>query len=441
MYNNYVDQLHQAAANGDVEAVLEALRAVPDVNATNNRGWTALMFAARNGHKEAVTVLLDKGADISMRNSVGQNAVDIAEFWQSKETASVLSKATETQEHLAAGLPVAAKKSNFFCDSPLDRTSQRRNDKEWLESLTTKNETIYVLFTRLQPLARSNPVPPKYSLVRFSFAKAKTFLSSDATVVFLGVEHASSDAGDKSSDVRKAVGWFAVDCGDLTPENIGSLEDGAVLLSNPLDLFQLSRSEAAIVAQARSLMAWHERYKFCSTCGSATIVEDAGYKRVCVSEGCASRKGIHNTSYPRTDPTVIMAVMSPDRSQILLGKGKRHRLNMWTCLAGFMEPGEGIEEAVRREVHEESGIRVGQVDYHSSQPWPMPSSLMIGCIAHAQSTTIEVDKDELEDAKWFDALEVQQMLSRRHPQGFFCPPEQAVAHQLIRYWVSNVHKL
>lgn len=225
-----------------------------------------------------------------MRNSVGQNAVDIAEFWQSKETASVLSKATEMQEHLAAGLPVATKKSNFFCDSPLDRSSQRRNDKEWLESLTTKNETICVLFTRLQPLAKSNPVPPKYTLVRFSFAKAKTFLSSDATVVFLGVEHASSDARD-DSNVRKAVGWFAVDCGDLTPENIGSLEEGAVLLSNPLDLFQLSRSEAAIVGQARSILAWHERYKFCSTCGSATTVEDAGYKRVCVSEGCASRKG------------------------------------------------------------------------------------------------------------------------------------------------------
>lgn len=173
--------------------------------------------------------------------------------------------------------------------------SQQRSNKEWLESLKAESGTTYVLFTRLQPLARSNSSAPLYSLVRFTFEKVKPFLTSDATVIFLGVEQSSSDV-ESSSDGRHkgGVGWFAVDCGDLTAEGIGVLEDGAVLLPNPFGFFQLSRSEAAIVGQARSLLSWHERYRFCSTCGSGTRIEDAGYKRVCLSEGCASRKGLRH---------------------------------------------------------------------------------------------------------------------------------------------------
>lgn len=171
--------------------------------------------------------------------------------------------------------------------------SQQRSNKEWLESLKAESKTTFVLFTRLQPLARSNSFAPLYGLVRFTFEKAKPFLGSDATVIFLGIEQSSSDV-ESSSDSQKGVGWFAVDCGDLTAEGIGALEDGAVLLPNPFGFFQLSRSEAAIVGQARSLLSWHERYKFCSTCGSGTRIEDAGYKRVCLSEGCASRKGLRD---------------------------------------------------------------------------------------------------------------------------------------------------
>lgn len=437
IYNTYVDQLHQSAATGNVTSILESLKVVTDVNAANSRGWTALMFAARNGHKEAALKLLDKGADTLVTNSVGQTASDIAEFWQHRQVAEIISKTNEGQASAAMGLPVTVRKTNYFCDSPLDRMSQRRTDDEWLDALKTDPKTVYIVLTQLSPIVKSSSGAPSYVLARFPFQKVKGFVDSKATLIFLGVEHPTTDEDKPPS----SVGWFAVDGGTLSEEQIGGLEEGTVTLATPLGYMQLSRSEAAIVGQARSMLAWHERYKFCSTCGSPTELKEAGYKRVCLSEGCSSNKGVHNTAYPRTDPTVIMAVMSPDRTQILLGRPKRYRAAMWSCLAGFMEPGESIEEACRREVQEESNIKVGRVDYHSCQPWPMPSSLMIGCIAQAETTAIKVDKNELEDARWFGTQEVRQMLLHQHPNGLFCPPEQAIAHQLIKYWLNNMCKL
>ncbi|NP_001355322.1 NAD-capped RNA hydrolase NUDT12 isoform 2 [Mus musculus] len=191
-----------------------------------------------------------------------------------------------------------------------------------------------------------------------------------------------------------------------------------------------------VVAQARSVLAWHSRYKFCPTCGSATKIEEGGYKRVCVRETCPSLQGVHNTSYPRVDPVVIMQVIHPDGTKCLLGRQKRFPPGMFTCLAGFIEPGETIEDAVRREVEEESGVKVGHVQYVSCQPWPMPSSLMIGCLAVAVSTEIKVDKNEIEDARWFTREQVVDVLTKGKQQAFFVPPSRAIAHQLIKHWVG-----
>ncbi len=183
----------------------------------------------------------------------------------------------------------------------------------------------------------------------------------------------------------------------------------------------VSNADQAMLAQARSLILWHKRRGFCSNCGSRMIMMDAGYRRHC--ETC---KADH---FPRTDPVIIMVVRS--RQGLLLGRQSFWKPGMYSALAGFMEPGETIEEAARREIFEESGIRVGTVTYLASQPWPFPSSLMIGLIGEALSEDIRIDQKELEDARWFTADELIAMRNGTHSQGFNFPVRMAIAHHLV----------
>jgi NAD+ diphosphatase len=156
-------------------------------------------------------------------------------------------------------------------------------------------------------------------------------------------------------------------------------------------------------------------------------LQRGGVSRICTV--CATE------SFPRVDPVVIMLAIDGDRC--LLGRSGRFATNSWSCLAGFVEPGESIEEAVRREVHEEAGIVCGQVNYFRSQPWPFPSLLMIGCHAQALSHELVVDHNELEGARWFDREEVASMLVRQHPEGLITPVPIAIAYHIIRHWVEN----
>ena len=181
------------------------------------------------------------------------------------------------------------------------------------------------------------------------------------------------------------------------------------------------------LAEGKSLLIWHSRRRFCSNCGGETRSVDAGWRR-----DCPNCKMQH---FPRTDPVVIMLAIDGERC--LLGRSGRFAANSWSCLAGFVEPGETIEEAVRREVHEEAGIVCGQVKYFRSQPWPFPSSLMIGCHAQALSRELTVDHNELEGARWFDREEVASMLARQHPEGLITPVPIAIAYHIIREWVEN----
>jgi NAD+ diphosphatase len=183
----------------------------------------------------------------------------------------------------------------------------------------------------------------------------------------------------------------------------------------------------APLAEAKALLAWHARHRFCPNCGAPTDPVEGGWKRE-----CPSCKVEH---FPRTDPVVIMLATHGDRC--LLGRSARFASAMWSCLAGFVEPGENIEEAVRREVLEEAGIVCGRVVYFASQPWPFPMSLMIGCHAQALTTEIVVDTGELEGARWFERDEVALMLERRHPDGLGTPPPIAIAHHIIRAWVEG----
>lgn len=184
----------------------------------------------------------------------------------------------------------------------------------------------------------------------------------------------------------------------------------------------LPPEELGILAQARSLIQWHDRRNFCSNCAARLEIADAGYRRHCPSCGM--------DHFPRTDPVVIMVVRHDGR--ILLGRQKAWKPGMYSALAGFVEPGETIEDAARREIFEESGVRVGAVRYVTSQPWPFLSNLMIGLIGEASAPAITLDENELEDARWFGPDEARMMLDGTHPGGFYAANPYAIAHVLVR---------
>ena len=212
---------------------------------------------------------------------------------------------------------------------------------------------------------------------------------------------------DEATGVTLADLRAVATMGTTTPENIGAL------------------------AQARSLLYWHDRHGFCSNCGAPTAATNGGYRRDCPACGAEH--------FPRTDPVVIMLAILGEGpgARVLLGRQRRFPQGMYSALAGFLEPGETVEAAVRRETLEESGIRIGRVRYYASQPWPFPSSLMIGCHAEAISETIVRDDAELEDCRWFDREEVTAMVARSHPDGLTAAPHPiAIAHWLLRAWVE-----
>jgi NAD+ diphosphatase len=247
----------------------------------------------------------------------------------------------------------------------------------------------------------------------FTMAEARALGASSETI-FLGLLDGSARFGygiaPATAEALKTRDGFLVT--DLRSIAVQGLVDGKHLPP---------------IAEAKAVLHWHVRHRFCPNCGAATQVVQGGWRR-----DCAMCKAQH---FPRTDPVVIMLAIDGERC--LLGRSPRFVPTMWSCLAGFVEPGESIEDAVHRETREEAGIACGRVVYFASQPWPFPASLMIGCHAEALSRDIVVDREELEDARWFSKDEVVTMLMRAHPQGLTTPPPVAIAHHIIRAWVEE----
>ena len=307
--------------------------------------------------------------------------------------------------------------------------------------------------------SRNDPEPSALTgfagnrLVRLSEKRSETSVPDAladprARMLLLGEGRALLRPNGESADP-----WFTIDqatgldasAGDCVL--LGYREDGTSVLAAPVAVDADNAPEAlkavdyrsiyvqglfddatlGALAQAAALLAWHDTHRFCSRCGAPSTMADGGYRRV-----CPSCKAQH---FPRTDPVVIMLAVSGDNQRCLLGRSPHFSPAMYSCLAGFVEPGETLENAVRRETEEEAGIKIGRVAYHASQPWPFPHTLMIGCYAEALSEQIATD-DELEDARWFTRAQVRSVLNG-DDTSFRMPPRGAIASLLVRAWASG----
>uniref|UniRef100_A0A674MQC9 NAD-capped RNA hydrolase NUDT12 n=1 Tax=Takifugu rubripes TaxID=31033 RepID=A0A674MQC9_TAKRU len=428
-----------AAARGDLPQMRILLTHILSlINQTGYSGWTALMLAARNGHYNVVEALLSQSFDKLPVNSSSQTAYDIAKFWGHSHISNLLAKADNSCSGVLPEL--------YFCRETLDRQSDKRTDKTWLEAQQSDPNTVYLLFSNVNPMVsrceldKSSEVPNK--LCRFRYDGVKDLIQKPKTkLIFLGVEKKKppSSCSQVQEGSWEPPAWFAVGTDEDATELLKRCRENNCFFpkSTNRNLLKYSEEEAGIVAHARSVLVWHDRYSFCPTCGSGTSLEEGGHKRRCLNSECRSLKDGYNTCNPRIDPVVVMLVVHPDRNQCLLGRKKSFPVGMFSCLVGFIEPGEAIEDAVRREVEAESGVKVGLVRYICSQPWPMPSNLMIGCLAIAISTNIKVDQNEIEEARWFTRQQIAESLYRGANPALMLPPNQTISHKLIRYWICK----
>jgi len=298
-------------------------------------------------------------------------------------------------------------KPNFYAGGVLDRVSLQRKDQSWIDAQRAAAETRIVPVWRTQNFVIDAADAPRAVLL------SSADLPDDADLMLLGQ--------------RDGVAYFAVDLSELEdpaahPAFAGRGSFADLRTVGPL----VARDEGSLLAYARGLTWWHQRHRFCGVCGHPTVSAEAGHVRRCTNPDCAT------SHFPRTDPAVIMLVHDGDRC--LLGRQERFPPGMYSTLAGFVEPGESLEEAVAREVLEETGVLVSDVHYHSSQPWPFPSSLMLGFHATAASREISTDQDELEDAAWFTRDE---LLTWDGTGPRRLPRTDSISRRLIEDWLHG----
>jgi NAD+ diphosphatase len=301
-----------------------------------------------------------------------------------------------------------------FTGSPLDRAGQMRTDAEFLRARASDPDSLVLPLWRLQPfiLGPDNaPAPLELGLLRPGLAEA--LAAPGAPSIFLGLEGGRAMFAIDISAARDPARE-----GPLA--GLGHFRDarGAAML--------LPDRDVAILGEAKALIDWHERHGFCARCGAATAIADGGWKRVCAA--------CNTEHFPRTDPVVIMLATHGDAC--LVGRGKHFPPGMFSALAGFIEPGETIEDAVRRELMEEAGVRAGAVTYYATQPWPFPASLMIGCFADVEARALTLDKTEIVEAVWLDRAEARVLINGGQANGVWLPPRIAIAHHLIKAWAE-----
>ena len=304
--------------------------------------------------------------------------------------------------------PILASRPNPYTCSPLDRAAHKRDDADFIEAALQNPDTLYAPVWRARSLMKGVAEGAPEGLL-LTGAAAEAVRMAGGPWAYLG------DWQGRPT--------FAVDCSaaedplPLLPDGFGTFTDLRAVAG------LLPAEEACVLAHARGLMHWRLKHRFCGVCGAVCEPRSAGNAMRCT--GCEAQH------FPRTDPAVIMLVVRGDHA--LLGNSPRFVANMYSTLAGFVEPGESLEEAVRREVLEESGIQVGAVRYHSSQPWPFPASIMLGFYAEALSEEITIDPVELRDARWFSREQMQN--AKEH--GFSLPRGDSIARRLIEDWMAT----
>ena len=304
----------------------------------------------------------------------------------------------------------------MFANNPLDRAGNLRRNPEWVRAQLTDDTALFVPMWQLSPLVLPEITKGEGRdvgwLPRPALADA---IDDQSLIVFLGV-------------TRRGKPLFAADVSRLSnPEDAGPFKGMGIFedVRNLAAAGDMPDTELAILAQAKAMLDWNLRHGFCSQCGSLTHMAEAGYKRACPNCGAEH--------FPRTDPVVIMLAHHDDAC--LVGRQKGWPEGMFSSLAGFMEPGETIEEAVAREMQEEAGIDITSVRYLGTQPWPFPASMMIGCLAEASGRDITLDDEELEEARWISREDVRRAMNGDGPIGV--PPRMAIAHQLMRAFVDG----
>jgi NAD+ diphosphatase len=295
---------------------------------------------------------------------------------------------------------------NFYANIALDRMSERREDAAWVAARLGDPRARLVPMWQLKALVIDAETPQPVFLPPAEFA-------ADSLSVFLG-----EDDG---------VPYFALELSHLDEAQVAQVVNGRGAFHDLRAVGpRIDQRQGALLAYARGMMYWHQRHRFCGVCGAPTRSSQAGHIRQCTNAACSA------THFPRTDPAVIMLVTHGD--QCLLARQQQWPLGQHSTLAGFVEPGESLEDAVRREVHEEAAVRLTDVRYHSSQPWPFPASIMLGFTATAASLDYRINENELERGRWYSR---DFLLQPHDPEVFRLPRPDSIARRLIEDWLTS----
>jgi NAD+ diphosphatase len=314
-------------------------------------------------------------------------------------------------------MPADPYRPNFYAGAALDRLAQLRRDAAWIAARLADPTTRLLPVWRTHNLVITGSSPGTGSAPRAAWLpveRARHLLTEVREIAFLGF--------------YERVAHFAIEVSHLEdPAPVAGLAEAATFTDlravGPL----LDRDQGALLAYARGMMHWHARHRFCGVCGSPTESLEAGHVRRCSNAACGA------SHFPRTDPAVIMLVHDGG-DRCILGRQKAWPPGMHSVLAGFVEPGESLEDAVRREVAEEVGIAVADVRYHSSQPWPFPASIMLGFTARALETDLRPSLDELETARWYTRAE---MRASPENETFRLPRRDSIARRLVEDWLAD----